>query len=278
MFDSMMKLTEQQQMDGAVRRKEFDEPRQADSFSDEMRAKMREFVSQETPKHHRFVTRQGKQAVVYFDPRGRAVSAAIDDMSDEDLAWLYSTRKRMQESVEISEDALGGPFQKWIASFRKKLESEFKVTEFEARPAGNVRAVIVMNVNGNALQMVVDGAKKYGNADSPNVTNTWINTNNERIWGGASLQKSIEAVRQALGVAESIEKGFDRDTDRTVAGKRTEDGKFVVISVRGNKLEIYEKDSGGVENWVTTIPLSKIDTVRDTKVKAAIAKHMAAKS
>jgi len=366
MFSSMLRLVEQQNSDGAIRHAEFDPAPSQGPFDPAGREEMIRFIDASTPARHKFDTADGRTGVVYFDTRGRAVSAVLDDLGDDTLGWIAQSRDvngnalpagtsvqaepveesketpdgertesltpksrtaiekfvfskmppdskmkkagKMQvmftgsvakaagaaphspmmigemddqalisvaklmgyvgvtESADLSNaelakahvtvardameptmkvfsvsfddmsedefkawlkknkiygrvsksnkgfsayvesatvesvtfDVIGAPFTKWIASLKKAM-SEFDVTSYEAMPAGNVRAVINMVVNGKKLTMVVDGTKKYGtNAESATPTNSWITVGSQKIWGGSAIKDALGAVRQAL--------------------------------------------------------------------------------
>lgn len=93
MFDSMMRLVTEQQLlrDGAVERKEFDTVGPPSGLSAESRAELLASVLAATPAHHRFMSAKGGQGIVYFDQRGRATSAVLDDLDDEELSWISSS-------------------------------------------------------------------------------------------------------------------------------------------------------------------------------------------
>jgi len=56
----------------------------------EWRDKAERFVLANTPARHKFGKASGSQAIVYFDSRGRAASAVIGDIPDDELACIVA--------------------------------------------------------------------------------------------------------------------------------------------------------------------------------------------
>lgn len=94
MFDHMMEHISEQRLgsSGAVERPEFGRDYGTQDAVDpndpEQRQKLERFVLANTPERHRFQTAEGLQAIVYFDSRGRAVSAALAEIAVEDLVRI----------------------------------------------------------------------------------------------------------------------------------------------------------------------------------------------
>ncbi len=301
MFASMMRLvTEQQDRDGAIRHREFDTVEApGGGYTAELRASVKEFIRTATPQRHSFVVR-GQPGITYFDRRGRATSAVLDDLDDDELAWIAMSMnprmaasgssghtmvpsiaedvgftltpksrtqiekfvfakfppdqkkktagrmtvmfsgetaklagamsnevialdkvqcgrlvdvarllgytgsiEKLKKDVAEEVDVLPDGMTKFVASIRMAVERDHKLTDWKPTSAGNVRAQIAMVVDGTHIVLVIDGTKRYGNNSSPvQVTNTWI-AGNPKVWGGASIAKTMSAIRQVLSKTES---------------------------------------------------------------------------
>lgn len=131
MFNSMMRLVEQQLGDGAVRRPEFDLPNPAatPALPTEGREALIRFIIDSTPERHRFVAADGRQGVVYFDRRGRAVSGVLDTMEDDEITWIAMSRgpKPMGTSGGTNYPA---PVQEDASSFQLTPKSRTAIEKF----------------------------------------------------------------------------------------------------------------------------------------------------
>jgi len=117
MFGSMMRLIEQQQVDGAVRRPEFEPPPDSEaSLSDEERGRLIAFLASTTPDRHKFVAAGGRVGVVYFDTRGRAVSAVLDDLDDDTLQWIAQSKNMDGTPMATSDPGYTPPVQEEVGA------------------------------------------------------------------------------------------------------------------------------------------------------------------
>lgn len=89
MFEKMMSLVEQQDLDGEIRRSEFDtaNPDEPLVVTGD-RGPVEQFVYDATPPALRFSTADGRRGVTFFDRRGRAATVVVADMSEDDLMWV----------------------------------------------------------------------------------------------------------------------------------------------------------------------------------------------
>jgi hypothetical protein len=85
MFDSMMELSENRKMDGAVDRPELMVRSHDFDLSPEMRSELEDFVYEHTPCRHKFTDNRGQRGIVYFDERNRAADCLIGEMAASEL-------------------------------------------------------------------------------------------------------------------------------------------------------------------------------------------------
>lgn len=93
MFNSMLRLVEQQLSDGEVTRAEFDPPpTDVASLTPEQRQAAIVAILASTPERHRFWMADGQQAIVFFDQRARAVAAPVFTLDDDMLIWIMQSK------------------------------------------------------------------------------------------------------------------------------------------------------------------------------------------
>lgn len=91
MLEHVMRVLEDQQdLDGEVRRPEFDSPAgdMEVTLSAADREKLENQVFDMTPQQHRLMTSSGDRAIAYFDERGRAATGTLSTLSDAELIRL----------------------------------------------------------------------------------------------------------------------------------------------------------------------------------------------
>lgn len=137
MFDSMMRLVEQQNADGAIRRPEFDPPRPSEtSFDDKSRAELIDFIDRATPERHKVQLIDGRTAVVFFDQRGRAVSAVLDDLDDDTLNWILQSKNLRGDPLPKSDPGYPQAVEEERATMRSPTEDEVKALRDFVREVG----------------------------------------------------------------------------------------------------------------------------------------------
>lgn len=115
MFESMMKLVEQQNADGAVRHPEFDPPLPSGrSPSDEGREALIAFIDASTPDRHKYRSASGHSVVVYFDARGRAVSGELRSLDDDTLRWIAQSKDMRGNPLPKSDPGYTPPVQESV--------------------------------------------------------------------------------------------------------------------------------------------------------------------
>jgi hypothetical protein len=137
MFDSMMRLVEQQNADGAIRRPEFDLPRPSEtSLDDKSRAELIAFIDRATPDRHKVQLADGRTAVVFFDQRGRATSAVLDDLDDDTLNWILQSKNMRGEPLPNSDPGYPQPVEESRSALRSPSDDEVKALRDFVREVG----------------------------------------------------------------------------------------------------------------------------------------------
>lgn len=124
-FAAMMRLVEQQQMDGAVRRPEFDPPPSTHtSLDNEERQRMLAVIASSTPERHQFTTANGRIGIVYFDARGRATSALLDELDDDTIQWILQSKSLDGTPTPTSSHGYTMPVQEDVGGGAKFWKSK----------------------------------------------------------------------------------------------------------------------------------------------------------
>ncbi len=333
MFASMMKLvTEQQERDGAIRHAEFDTVAfPGGGYTFELRKSVKDMIKRSIPERHSFMASDGRDGITYFDRRGRAVSGILDELEDDELAWIAMSMnpkmnasgsigyahpvqeeagftltpksrtivekfvyakfppdakkkaggrmvvmfsgesakvagvtnhmemaldrvpcgrlvdvarlvgytgdiEKLKEAVEEEADRLPDGMGKFVASLKTAVERDFDLRGWRASAAGNVRAQVQMDIGGMSITVVIDGAKRYPNNSSPvQVKNTWV-AGNPKIWGGGSIAKTMDAIRQAT--TGKVEDRLDERSSGPVRTSRDAmDPSIAVYSVASKDMD-----------------------------------------